>query len=114
MVVDRCFQHDNAPCHKSGLTKENLQRREIPVINGPPYSPDLNLIEHVRVRMKNFIQADYRRCRYDPQRIAFTDLRSLILVVWDKVPDDFITKLYDSWWDRCRAVIEAEGGVTKY
>ncbi|RKF95957.1 hypothetical protein GcM1_073001 [Golovinomyces cichoracearum] len=52
--------------------------------------------------------------RYDPQRIALTDLREIIRAAWDEVPDEFITKLYDSWWDRCKAVIDAEGGVTKY
>lgn len=108
------FQHDNAPCHKSGMTNENLRRRGIPTIIWPPYSPDLNLIEHVWVRMKKFIQDHYLRVRYDPQKISLMDLREIIQAAWDDVSDDFITKLYDSWWDRCQAVIDAEGGATKY
>ena len=41
------YQHDKAPCHKSRLTQLNLHHRRIPTIEWPPYSPDLNLIEHV-------------------------------------------------------------------
>ena len=114
MVKLPWFQHDNAPCHKSQLTQSNLQRRRIPTIGWPPYSPDLNLIEHVWVLMKRHIQDDYLRRSHENQTISHLDLRELIQEAWDLVRDEDIAVLYDSWRDRCDAVIRANGGPTQY
>ena len=108
------FQHDNAPCHKSKLTQSNLQRRRIPTIDWPPYSPDLKLIEHVWVLMKRHIQDHYVKTSYNKQTISRCDLRELIQEAWDLVRDEDIAVLYDSWRDRCDAVIRANGGPTHY
>ena len=108
------YQHDNAPCHKSRLTQSNLHRRRIPTIEWPPYSPDLNLIEHVWVSMKRRIQDNYLRRSYLNQTISRHDLRELIQEAWDLIRDEDITALYDSWKDRCDAVIRANGGPTQY
>lgn len=72
------FQHDNALCHRSSTTNKSLQRREIPTIKRPPYSPDLNPTEHVLVGMEKIIHDDYRRNRYEPQRIPLINLWALI------------------------------------
>jgi transposase len=53
------FMHDNAPSHRSFETRLNLLQRRIRHIEFPPYSPDLNLIEHVWNWMKNWIQDHY-------------------------------------------------------
>ena len=45
---DLIFMQDNAPSHRSKETTKNLRRRHIPTYKHPTYSPDLNLIEHVR------------------------------------------------------------------
>ena len=72
------YQPDNAPCHKSRLTQSNLQRRMIPTIEWPPYSPDLNLIEHVWVLMKSHVQDNYLRRSYENHTITRPDLKQLI------------------------------------
>ena len=108
------FQHDNAPCHASSLTQSNLQRRRIPTIEWPPYSPDLNLIEHVWVIMKRHIQNNYVRRSYDKHTISRSELKQLIQEAWDLVRNEDIAALYDSWKDRCDAVIRANGGPTSY
>jgi len=41
------FMQDNAPAHRSARTRLNLATRRIPYVKFPPYSPDLNLTEHV-------------------------------------------------------------------
>ena len=41
------WMQDNASCHRSKETQENLRIRRIPYIPWPRYSPDLNLIKHV-------------------------------------------------------------------
>lgn len=42
------------------------------------------------------------------------DLRAITQSAWDDLPDDFIAQLYASEWDRRQAVIDAEGGATRY
>ena len=64
--------------------------------------------------MKNWIQEHYWNVRYDTQRISWAHLKSIILEAWNTVPDEYIQTLYDSWYDRCQAVIDAQGGPTKY
>jgi hypothetical protein len=108
------FQHDNAPSHKSYETRDNLCRRGITCIVWPPYSPDLNIIEHVWNWMKDWIQRQYWRIRYNARKIPLHVLRTIIQQAWDAVPDDYIRTLYDSWYRRCQAVIDANGGPTKY
>jgi len=108
------FMQDIAPSHQSEITKRNLRKRGITYIKWPRYSPDLNLIEHVWAWMKQYIQEHYWEARYDPSRIPLDRLREIIWEAWLAVPDTFIQKLVDSWWDRCRAVIDAKGGPTKY
>src|SRR5258705_2849531 len=104
---------DNAPAHRSIETRMNLLERDIHWIPWPPYSPDLNLIEHVWNWMKNWIQQHYWEIRYDAVSIPLDQLRRIIWAAWEAVPEAFIESLLDSWWDRCKAVIEANGGPTK-
>ena len=108
------FMQDNPPSHRSVQTILNLVRRDIPYIMFPPYSPDLNLTEHVWNWMKNWIEERYWQIGYNVAKIPLEDLQTIIWDAWNAVPEDYIQSLYDSWWDRCKAVIEAKGGPTKY
>jgi hypothetical protein len=49
------WMQDNAPSHRSELTKLNMRARGIVYIPWPVCSADLNLIEHVWNWMKNWI-----------------------------------------------------------
>jgi hypothetical protein len=108
------WQQDGASCHRSWETDDNLYRRNIPSIEWPPYSPDLNLIEHVWSYMRRYIQEHYFTEYYDPKKIQQERLRSIVWEAWNAVPDDYIQNLFDSWYRRCQAVIDARGGPTKY
>jgi hypothetical protein len=46
--------------------------------------------------------------------VPLPQLRKIILQAWDAVLEDYIQGLYDSWWRRCQAIIDARGGPTKY
>jgi hypothetical protein len=52
--------------------------------------------------------------RYDPAKVSLARLREIVQAAWDAVLDDYIQGLYDSWWRRCQAIIDARGGPTKY
>ena len=64
--------------------------------------------------MKMHNQDNYLGRSYLNQTISRHDLRKLIQEVWDLVRDEDTTALYDSWKDRCDAVIRANGGPTQY
>ena len=44
---DFIFQQDNCPIHKSALAKKFFKDSKVTLLDWPPYSPDLNLIENV-------------------------------------------------------------------
>lgn len=46
---------DNTSPHKAALTLEEMKERGIHVIDWPPYSPDLNPIEWVWNKMKDWL-----------------------------------------------------------
>ncbi len=108
------FMQDNAPSHSSFETRYNLLMRHIPTIKFPLFSPDLNIIEHVWNWMKNWIEEHYWEARYRVDKLSLEQLRVIIQHAWDAVPDDYIQSLFDSWWRRCQAVVDAKGGPTKY
>jgi len=64
--------------------------------------------------MKTWIQDHYWQARYNVAKIPLLELRRIILEAWDAVPEDYIRALYDSWWRHCQAIIDANGGPTKY
>jgi hypothetical protein len=108
------WMQDGASSYRSKLTQANLRVRKIPTIHWPRYSPDLNLIEHVWSWMKNFIQRRYYAVYYDASKVSTARLREIIWEAWEAVPDSYIETLFGSWWRRCQAVIDAQGGPTRY
>ena len=64
--------------------------------------------------MKNWIKKQYWEVRYNVTNVPLEDLRGIIWTAWEATPESYIKSLYDSWWDRCRAVIEANERPTRY
>lgn len=113
---DFVFMQDNAPSHSSYITSRHLCARGIQyrTIPWPPYSPDLNIIEHIWNWMKNRIQRHYFQVCYRVDKIPLPQLRSIIWEAWNAIPDSYIEGLTNSWWSRCQAIIDARGGPTHY
>ena len=104
---------DNAPAHASERTIKEFQERHIDPIDWPPNSPDLNPIEAVWDKMKDYVQERYPSLGRGKQR-THDELRAIVQEAWNSVPDEYLDDLIESMPKRCRAVLEADGGPTKY
>jgi predicted transcriptional regulator len=105
---DFYFIQDNAPPHRAIVTKHYLFYKNVEVLEWPPYSPDLNCIEHAwnllsrRVYQK---QACFR---------TVAELTQAIFEAWDSITLDEVNALVDSTKNRLRAAIKVDGGHTDY
>lgn len=50
---------DNARIHTARIVQDWLHEQEFEVLEWPPYSPDLNPIEHVWARLKELVNEHY-------------------------------------------------------
>jgi hypothetical protein len=92
--------------HTAKIIKAWFTEYEIPKLDWPAQSPDLNPIENLwsilDSRVKN------RTCNSE------NELFQVLQTAWNELPVDLLTKLVDSMPHRCRAVIDANGNATKY
>ncbi len=99
---------DNAPGHAAEYTRDELVERAIRLSNWPPYSPDFNPIENLWCWMKDYLQAHF------PEKMSYDRLRAAVQEAWESIPIEKFNELIDSMGARCQAVIDAEGGHTKF
>lgn len=100
------FQDDNARPHRAGYVNSWFESYDIERLDWPPRSPDLNIIEDV-----------WGNIKYRLRNQTFDDEEALWLAVkqaWNNTSIDYIEGLYGSLPDRIQAVINAQGGNTKY
>jgi Transposase and inactivated derivatives len=102
------FQQDNARVHTAKVAQEELIKENINILPWPARSPDLNPIENLWFMIEN----NLRKRRPFPTNLA--QLEKMIRDEWGALPLKFLRHLVDSLPRRVNAVVEAEGGVTKY
>ena len=102
------FQHDNARPHTARATVHFLQQHNIRILPWPALSADLNPIEHLWDELKRRID----RVRPRPRTAA--QLQAIILQTFPLIPMAFINRLIHSMYRRCVAVVNANGGHTRY
>lgn len=100
------FLHDNPNVHKGAAATKALFDAGATVLDFPPYSPDLNVIENLWGYLSR--KVDEHRCS------SKDEVARWLQYEWDEVPKAYFTKLFDSYSKRCQAVIDAEGAHTKY
>jgi transposase len=101
------FIHDNASVHYAGVVAEWMEGEGVSTdATFPPYSPDLNLIENVWGVMAQHLSSQ----DFETERQLLHALRK----EWDSLDLPYLQRLYWSFRDRLKAVIQAEGGNTKY
>ncbi len=78
----------------------------ISVLPWPSQSPDLNPIEHLWEIIKKKMDSTPVKNK--------EELKDLIFKTWNSITPDITANLVDSMRNRCQAVINSRGGVTKY
>jgi transposase len=105
---DMTFMQDNASPHTCPDVECEMARLGLKPMESPANSPDLNPIETIWFKMKQRIKAYEKR----PTRIQ--ELRDALAAEWEKITYEEILELVDSMPARVKAVVEANGGHTKY
>jgi len=102
-----CFMHDNAPPHRALITRAFLAENNIPTLDWPSVSPDLNPIENLWGIMKRQLKNSELETNPDALFLKLTD-------IWDNIPAKIVKNLTQSMLRRLAAVRAAHGGYTKY
>lgn len=102
------FMQDNAPAHRSQFTKNWLTDHEVNILPWPPYSPDLNPIEHCWALLSREVYKENRQ--FD----NVNQLKAAILSAWDEIDAEAIANLIESMPQWVEAVRQARGGHTAY
>ena len=102
------FQQDNARPHTARITVAYFNNQNIRTLPWPSLSPDLSPIEHLWDELD-------RRLRVQNVPPATPDeLFAVLQEDWETIPRQTIQHLIASMPRRCRAVIQVNGGHTRY
>ena len=107
-IENYIFQQDNCSIHKSRFSLEKFDELEIPLLEWPSRSPDLNPMENLWSILVKEVYKD---------NIVFDnldDLKNSIIVAWKNIGKKILQKLVDSMEDRLINVIKADGDFIKY
>ena len=91
-IGGQVFQQDNSPVHNTSVVTEWFEQHSIQVDEHPPYSPDLDPIEHVWAVLKQQLHkqhpdiADTRCCR--------AQLAEFLPKAWDFLHEQLFDNLY--------------------
>lgn len=105
---DFIFQHDNAPVHTSRVVSSWFKEHNIKVLDWPPRSPDLNIIENVWGRLAKKVYENSR------QFSSVDDLKKAITDAWVQVPQNYIKELYNHIPNRIFETIRLNGKSTHF
>ena len=102
------FMHDNARPHVAQVVTQYLENVEIPRLDWPARSPDLNPIEHLWDTLTK-----HAKC-IRPLPETTQEQRMRLIEKWDQIPQEIIQHLIESMPRRMEAVIRSRGGNTRY
>ena len=100
------FQHDNDPKHTSKTTIALLKRLRVKVMDWPSMSLDMDPIEHLWGILKRKVVV------YKVSNIC--QLRDVVMEEWKSIPVATCEALVNSMPRRVKAVLDNDGGHTKY
>jgi transposase len=99
---------DNATPHHARIVNEYLQQETIERMDWPAKSPDLNPIEHAWDILQRWIS------NRQNQPNSLQELADALVDEWSRIPQVEFQTLIRSFQNRCREVIHARGGHTRY
>ena len=110
------FMQDNAPIHKAKKVMKWFEDNGIVITDWPPYSLDLNPIEHLWYLLKQLVY------QVNPDIDSVTGSEDTVREVlwkaleeaWTLIDEEVMRGLIESMERRIKAVIAAEGWYTKY
>ena len=100
------FYQDNDPKHKAQRIKIQLVYNCTKVLETPPQSPDLNVIENLWSHIKIAIKKH--------EISKKNQLKVVLREQWSKISSEYCKKLVRSMPDRLKDVIRNKGLPTKY
>ena len=101
------LSHDGAPSHTARAIRALLHANLINILPWPPLSPDLNTIKHIRD-----IQIGQKVWSRVPLNIR--DLDRFVVEEWNGVTQLSLRNYIASMRSRCQAVVNANGGHTRF
>ena len=107
---------DNAPIHTAKKVKKWFNDIAIPLVDWPPFSPNLNPIEHIWVLLKRKVMEMHLEYIdwIGKKASDIVVLEKAIIEAWDALPKSLFDSLIENYEKRIAAVIKANGWHTKY
>lgn len=105
--VPLTYMQDNARPHTAKIVTRYLGEKNIPTLNWPPQSPDLNPIKNIWHIIKQDL---YTQSTFPKNR---TDLIDRVFKIWEKIDKPLLETLSKSVTHRLYAVAAAKGGWFK-
>jgi transposase len=102
------FQQDNAPIHTAKSVKKWFAIEKIEIMDWPANSPDLNPIENIWKLLKDNVQKQKNFPR------TIDELKIALNQAWSEFDVSTLREVVDSMPRRIQAVLDANGGPTKY
>lgn len=108
IVKDSTVVIDNASIHSKGI--DYLKSHNVRVLDFPPKSNDLNIIENVWGELQKIMNRKLRSITVSTK----DQLLTLIEESWKEIPKSFIENCILSMPNRLKTVIKAKGKQTRY
>jgi transposase len=109
------FMQDNAPIHNAQVTQIFLEEHGIWTLEWPPYSPDLNPIEHLWWALKKIVHKLHPEFeKLGNSEEEWDQFCAALKEGWRKIPNSLIRTLIWSMPRRVEAVRLAHGWQTRY
>ena len=114
--LDLIFMQDGAKVHQRKELVAWLKEKGYEVMVWPPYSPDLNPIEHVWAELKKLVYKLHPELytMEGSENAVIEKIKVAVYEAWEQISDEFLYSLIDSMHERVEAVRKARGGYTRY